>query len=87
MVDDSDLATRERLLQRATALFAERGFEKVTVRDIVAAAGANVAAVNYHFAGKLGLYTEVIHRAIALMQTARDETRNALTGSSAAERL
>jgi AcrR family transcriptional regulator len=83
----SDLDTRERLLQAATALFAERGFEKVTVRDIVAAAGANVAAVNYHFAGKLGLYTEVIDRAISLVQSAHDGTHDAPEGSSAEERL
>ena len=83
----SDLDTRERLLQQATALFAERGFEKVTVRDIVAAAGANVAAVNYHFAGKLGLYSEVIDRAISLMQQTHDATRGAPAGSSADDRL
>ncbi len=83
----SDVDTRERLLQAATRLFAERGFEKVTVRDIVAAAGANVAAVNYHFAGKLGLYSEVIDRAISLMQGAHDGTRDAPEGSNAEERL
>lgn len=83
----ADLDTRERLLQAATRLFAEHGFEKVTVRDIVAAAGANVAAVNYHFAGKLGLYTEVIDHAISLVQRVHDGTHSAPAGSSAEERL
>ena len=55
-----DLATKERLLREATRLFAERGFKKVTVRDICAAARANVAAVNYHFGGKPGLYEVTI---------------------------
>lgn len=83
----SDLDTRERLLQAATRLFAEHGFERVTVRDIVAAAGANVAAVNYHFAGKLGLYSAVIDHAITLVQDAHDGTCDGPAGSGAEERL
>ena len=46
-----DQATRKRILDHAAALFAERGFEKVTIREICRGAGANVAAVNYHFGG------------------------------------
>ncbi len=83
----ADADTRERLIQSATRLFGERGFDKVTVREIVMAARANVAAVNYHFEGKLGLYTEVIERAITLMRRVNDETRNAPPGSSPEERL
>jgi AcrR family transcriptional regulator len=60
----ADVDTRERLVAAATRLFAEHGFHKVSVRDICAEAGANVAAVNYHFAGKLGLYREVVSRAV-----------------------
>ena len=57
-----DRETRERLLTAAARLFADRGFKKVTVRDICRAARANVAAVNYHFGDKLGLYREVLQR-------------------------
>ena len=46
---NADRETRERLLKAAEALFAERGFKRVTVREICLAARANVAAVNYHF--------------------------------------
>ncbi len=60
----SDEATRERLLDAATALFSERGFRRVTVRDICRDAKANVSAVNYHFGDKLGLYREVMGRAL-----------------------
>jgi AcrR family transcriptional regulator len=53
-------ATRERLLEAAGRVFSERGFRKATVREIVARAGANVAAVNYHFRDKAGLYALVL---------------------------
>lgn len=48
--------TRERLLQTALEVFARRDFDAVSVREIVDRAGANVAAVSYHFGGKRGLY-------------------------------
>src|SRR6185436_12441481 len=41
--------TRERLVEAATRMFAERGYRHVTIRAISQAARANVAAVNYHF--------------------------------------
>jgi len=52
--------TRQRLLLAAGEVFAERGFRAATVRDIVERAGANVAAVNYHFRDKERLYDEVL---------------------------
>jgi AcrR family transcriptional regulator len=63
-----DAATRERLLAAATRLFAQHGFGAVSVRDIARAARANVAAVNYHFDGKLGLYRAVVHSAVQAMR-------------------
>lgn len=65
---EPDRETRERLVAAAASLFAAQGFAKVTVRDICHAARANVAAVNYHFHGKTGLYEEVLRRAISVMQ-------------------
>ncbi len=47
--------TRERLLEAAEALFAERGVAASKLRDITRRAQANIAAVNYHFGSKLGL--------------------------------
>lgn len=52
--------TRRRLLEAAGSVFAHRGFRDATVREICSAASANVAAVNYHFGDKQGLYSEVM---------------------------
>jgi AcrR family transcriptional regulator len=52
--------TRERILKAAERLFADRGYEATSVRAIVAKARVNQAAINYHFAGKDGLYREVL---------------------------
>lgn len=51
--------TRDRLLDEAEDLFAQRGFHAVSVREITKAAQSNLAAVNYHFGNKQNLYLEV----------------------------
>ena len=71
--------TREKLLDVAGRVFADRGYQAATIREICLQAGANVAAVNYHFGDKLGLYTEVLHQSvraaqIEAIQSALDKT-------------
>ena len=73
----SDIETRERLLDAAERLFADRGFRKVTVRDICREARANVAAVNYHFGDKLGLYREVLQVGIDAIRATTEAGRKA----------
>ncbi|MFW6011580.1 MAG: TetR/AcrR family transcriptional regulator [Desulfosalsimonas sp.] len=51
--------TRQRLLDHAEKLFAEKGFTGVSIREITAMADCNLAAVNYHFGGKKKLYLAV----------------------------
>lgn len=55
-------ATRERILDSAEALFAKRGFDGVTVRQIMSAAGADVALAYYHFKSKRDLFDAVLMR-------------------------
>ena len=55
----SEPATPARLLEAAAELFAARGYERTTIRDIALRAGANVAAGHYHFGSKQDLYLEV----------------------------
>ena len=54
--------TRAKLLEAAAQVFADRGYHNATIREICRRAGANVAAVNYTFGDKLGLYTEVLRQ-------------------------
>lgn len=55
--------TRVRLLEAAGEVFADQGFEKTTIRAICSRAGANVAAIHYHFGDKEKLYREVFKHA------------------------
>ena len=64
-------ATRERLLDAAEERFAACGFSAASVRDITSFAGCNVAAVNYHFGGKLALYREVFRRRLSVLREQR----------------
>ena len=54
--------TRTAILAAAERLYADRGFGDVTLRDIVATADVNLAAVNYHFGSKDELIAECLRR-------------------------
>ena len=59
--------TRTAILAAAERLYADRGFGDVTLRDIVAEANVNLAAVNYHFGSKDELIAELfVTRSLAL---------------------
>lgn len=63
--------TRERLLDAAEVLFGEQGVSAVSVREITAAADANIAAVNYHFGSKDELLLAVLNRRIGPLNAKR----------------
>ena len=63
-------ATRDKLIEAAGHVFADRGYQFATIREICRRAGANVAAVNYTFGDKMGLYTEVLRQSMRAAQTA-----------------
>ena len=64
-------ATRQRILDAAELLFAERGFHSVSVRDITAAAGVDVALINYHFGSKQLLFESVFMRRAEVLNEER----------------
>jgi TetR/AcrR family transcriptional regulator, regulator of cefoperazone and chloramphenicol sensitivity len=64
--------TKARILETAGEVFAEKGYEAATVREICERAGVNVAAVNYYFGGKASLYVQTLERAHACHQEQED---------------
>ncbi len=58
------VSTKDRILDAAERLFAEKGFAQTSLRDITAEAGVNLAAVNYHFQSKDHLIGAVFDRRI-----------------------
>jgi TetR/AcrR family transcriptional regulator, regulator of cefoperazone and chloramphenicol sensitivity len=77
--------TRDKLIEAAGEVFAERGYRAATIREICRLAGANVAAVNYTFGDKMGLYTEVLRHSVRAAKTAAITA--ALDGSSSPEEM
>jgi len=64
---------KERILDAAEQLFAQRGFHGVSLRDITQAAGVDVALVGYHFGGKRELLTSVFERRAEVLNRERLE--------------
>src|SRR5215213_1533644 len=60
-----------RILEAAEALFVEHGFEATSLRALTAAAGVNLAAVNYHFGSKEELFEAVLTRRLDPMNQQR----------------
>jgi AcrR family transcriptional regulator len=68
---ERDAATKAAVLATAERLFAELGLRAVSVRDITAEAGVNLASVNYHFGSKDALVFEIFRRRTAELSRER----------------
>lgn len=81
--------TRQRLLEAAERLFAERGYTHTTVAQITRQARCNIAMLHYYFHGKDQLYLAVFHRLASKVRECgcRQAVPTYTTGSSLAERV
>lgn len=80
---DVPVATKDRILDAAEALFMEHGFEATSLRSITTAAGVNLAAVNYHFGSKEDLFEAVLRRRLDPMNQRRVDLLSALEAGAA----
>lgn len=83
MTTEAESETRRRLIEASERLFAEKGFDVVSLRHITSEAGVNVAAVNYHFGSKEGLILEVIRRRVQPINRRRLEILDRLEEAAA----
>jgi AcrR family transcriptional regulator len=74
---------KQRLLDAAEKLFAEKGFHATSLRQITADAGANLAAVNYHFGSKDGLIAAVFERCVLPVNAERMRLLDEIEASEA----
>lgn len=74
--------TRDRILNTAERLFAEAGISATSLRTITAAAGVNLAAVNYHFGSKDALVEAVYRRHLEPLNRARLDQLEAMEQSA-----
>jgi AcrR family transcriptional regulator len=74
----SRIDTKERILDAAERLFAAEGFHNTSLRGLTAAAGVNLAAVNYHFGSKEALLEAVFERRLVPLNRVRRERLEAV---------
>ena len=79
--------TRARLLDAALDLIAERGEDGVTLREVTNAAGANIAAVSYHFGSLQGLLDAAIEHALERYLDEQESAVSALGPESTLEEV
>lgn len=61
----SDISTKEKILIQAHKLFADKGFNGVSIRELARECEVNIAAINYHFTNKENLYIETIRESLS----------------------
>ena len=66
-----DRKTHEKLMNCAEKIFAEKGYDKASVREITAAANVNLASIHYHFGSKENLLQELLNRKLEWLNQQR----------------
>lgn len=79
---NSSASTKERILAAAEVLFAQRGFDGASLRQLTAAAGVNLAAVNYHFGSKDKLVEQVFRRRLDALNASRLAALSRIAGAA-----
>jgi AcrR family transcriptional regulator len=78
---NSSASTKERILGAAESLFAQRGFDGASLRQLTTAAGVNLAAVNYHFGSKEKLVEQIFRRRLDALNNSRLEALALVAGA------
>jgi len=78
--------TRQRMIDAATALFAAKGADRASLRELTASAKVNLAAVNYHFGSKEALTETVFGELSARVNRRRIDELAALLAAAKARR-
>ncbi len=78
----SDLTTKEKILENSHKLFAEKGFNGVSIREIAKECDVNIAAINYHFKNKENLYLATIRSSLEQSEAAIQSIYNELSDRS-----
>ena len=84
---EGGLRTRTRLMDAALDLLAERGEDRISLRELTGAAQANVAAVSYHFGSLQSLCDEAIEYALERYLAAQEDSVGSLGGDVSIEEL
>src|ERR1700745_508265 len=79
--------TRDKIIKAASHAFARDGYEGASIRAIVAEAGVNQAAINYHFGSKEGLYRAVLQTALRALMKDDEVPQNNLPRETALRRF
>lgn len=82
-MESEQLPARDKILNAAEALFAQRGYHGVTLREITRLAGVDLALVNYYFGPKQALFHEVLNRRAAEHVAAIDRAIDAAVAAAA----
>jgi len=64
-----ELTTKDKIIEVAHKLFADKGFNGASIREIAKEASVNIAAINYHFGNKESLYSATISNCMFKMRS------------------